>query len=80
MPLPFLGSSLASTFGVSFATGAAFSTGHIPHGCANAIYLPYVIKFNAKFAEARYAEIARSVGITGTDAQCVTALCKKILG
>jgi alcohol dehydrogenase class IV len=59
-------------------TGAAFSTGHIPHGCANAIYLPYVIKFNAKNAQARYAEIARSVGITGTDAECVTALCDKI--
>ncbi len=29
-------------------TGAAFSTGHIPHGCANAIYLPYVIQYNAK--------------------------------
>ena len=40
-------------------TGAAFSTGHIPHGCANAIYLPYVIQFNAKNAEARYADIAR---------------------
>ena len=33
-------------------TGAAFSTGHIPHGCANAIYLPYVIKYNAHEPEA----------------------------
>ena len=41
-------------------TGAAFSTGHIPHGCANAIYLPYVIQYNAKdpVAAKRYAEIA----------------------
>ena len=27
-------------------TGAAFSTGHIPHGCANAILLPHVIRYN----------------------------------
>ena len=59
-------------------TGAAFSTGHIPHGEANAIYLPYVIKYNAKNAEARYADIARSIGIDGTDAECVTKLCDKI--
>ena len=49
-------------------TGAAFSTGHIPHGCANAIYLPYVIKYNAKdpVAAKRYAEIARRMGLEGT--------------
>ena len=29
-------------------TGAAFSTGHITHGLANAMYLPYVIAYNAK--------------------------------
>lgn len=59
-------------------TGAAFSTGHIPHGCANAIYLPYVIKFNAKNAKERYAQIGRSVGIVGNDDECVKALCDKI--
>ena len=59
-------------------TGAVFSTGHITHGCANAMYLPYVIKYNAKCAEARYADIARSIGIDGTDAECVQALCDKI--
>ena len=60
-------------------TGAAFSTGHIPHGCANAIYLPYVIKFNAKNAEARYADIARSIGLEGkADAELTDNLCAKI--
>ena len=59
-------------------TGAVFSTGHIAHGCANAMYLPYVIKYNAKCAESRYADIARSIGIDGTDAECVKALCDKI--
>ncbi len=74
----FSNALLGIVHSMAHKTGAAFSTGHIPHGCANAIYLPYVIKFNAKTAEKRYAEIARSVGITGTDTECVKALCDKI--
>lgn len=74
----FSNALLGIVHSMAHKTGAAFSTGHIPHGCANAIYLPYVIKFNVKNAKARYAEIARSAGITGTDSECVKALCDKI--
>ncbi|MEL7657212.1 MAG: iron-containing alcohol dehydrogenase [Bacillota bacterium] len=74
----FTNALLGIVHSMAHKTGAAFSTGHIPHGCANAIYLPYVIKFNAKNAEERYADIARSVGITGTNAECVKQLCDKI--
>jgi alcohol dehydrogenase class IV len=74
----FSNALLGIVHSMAHKTGAAFSTGHIPHGCANAIYLPYVIKFNAKNVEARYADIARSIGITGTDSECVKALCNKI--
>jgi alcohol dehydrogenase class IV len=74
----FTNALLGIVHSMAHKTGAAFSTGHIPHGCANAIYLPYVIKFNAKNAEARYADIARSVGLTGTDAELVKQLCDKI--
>ncbi len=74
----FSNALLGIVHSMAHKTGAAFSTGHIPHGCANAIYLPYVIKFNAKCAEKRYADIAKNVGITGTDAECVKALCDKI--
>ena len=74
----FSNALLGIVHSMAHKTGAAFSTGHIPHGCANAIYLPYVIKFNAKCAEMRYADIARSIGIEGTDAECVKALCDKI--
>jgi alcohol dehydrogenase class IV len=74
----FTNALLGIVHSMAHKTGAAFSTGHIPHGCANAIYLPYVIKFNAKNAEGRYADIARSVGITGTDAECVAKLCEKV--
>jgi alcohol dehydrogenase class IV len=74
----FSNALLGIVHSMAHKTGAAFSTGHIPHGCANAIYLPYVIKFNAKSAEKRYADIARSLGITGTDAEAVKGLCDKI--
>ncbi|MEG1614685.1 MAG: iron-containing alcohol dehydrogenase, partial [Oscillospiraceae bacterium] len=46
-------------------TGAAYSGGHIVHGCANAMYLPKVIRFNAKdeTANKRYCEIAKFIGL-----------------
>lgn len=74
----FSNALLGIVHSMAHKTGAAFSTGHIAHGCANAMYLPYVIKYNAKCAEARYADIARSIGIDGTDAECVDTLCSRI--
>ena len=65
--MAFSNALLGIVHSMAHKTGAAFSTGHIPHGCANAIYLPYVIKYNAKEATAasRYAEIARRMGLPG---------------
>ena len=64
----FTNALLGIVHSMAHKTGAAFSTGHIPHGCANAIYLPYVIKYNAHEPEAmhRYADIARRIGLGGT--------------
>ena len=76
--MAFSNALLGIVHSMAHKTGAAFSTGHIPHGCANAIYLPYVIKYNAKNAQARYAEIARFMGMTGTDEELVQKLCDKI--
>ena len=79
--MAFSNALLGIVHSMAHKTGAAFSTGHIPHGCANAIYLPYVIQYNAKNpeAQARYAAIARSVGLEGkTDAELTQALCDKI--
>lgn len=79
--MAFSNALLGIVHSMAHKTGAAFSTGHIPHGCANAIYLPYVIKFNAKEETAmkRYAEIARFVNIEGnTDEELMNALCNKI--
>lgn len=41
------------------------------HGCANAMYLPKVIQFNAKdeVAAARYADIAKFLGLAGDNTQ-----------
>lgn len=77
--MAFTNALLGIVHSMAHKTGAAFSTGHIPHGCANAIYLPYVIKFNAKKAGERYADIAKSVGIKGADnMELVKKLCDKI--
>lgn len=77
--MAFSNALLGIVHSMAHKTGAAFSTGHIPHGCANAIYLPYVIQYNAKKAEGRYADIARFVGLEGSsDAELVEKLCEKI--
>lgn len=77
--MAFSNALLGIVHSMAHKTGAAFSTGHIPHGCANAIYLPYVIKYNAKNAASRYAEIAKSIGITGaSDEELTNKLCDKI--
>lgn len=77
----FSNALLGIVHSMAHKTGAAFSTGHIPHGCANAIYLPYVIKYNAHEPKAmsRYADIARRVGLGGTSEKAqVNALIEKI--
>ena len=43
---------------------AAFAGGHIPHGCPNALYLPYVVCYNAKVCPGRYADVAYACGLT----------------
>ena len=79
--MAFSNALLGIVHSMAHKTGAAFSTGHIPHGCANAIYLPYVIKYNAKdkVAASRYAEIARRMGLPGTSEKAlINSLCAKI--
>ncbi len=79
--MAFSNALLGIVHSMAHKTGAAFSTGHIPHGCANAIYLPYVIRYNAKdtVAADRYAEIARRMGLEGRSRQAlVNSLCAKI--
>ncbi len=65
--MAFSNALLGIVHSMAHKTGAAFSGGHIIHGCANAMYLPKVIKFNSKneVAAERYANIARYLGLKG---------------
>lgn len=67
--MAFSNALLGIVHSMAHKTGAAYSGGHIVHGCANAMYLPKVIKFNAKekSAEVRYAEIAKFLGLEGAN-------------
>ncbi len=81
--MAFSNALLGIVHSMAHKTGAAFSTGHITHGLANAMYLPYVIRYNAKdpTAAKRYAEIARKVGLPGASEQAlINSLCEKIQG
>ena len=62
----------------------AHKTGHIldiPHGLANAIYLTYVIQYNAKTAPKKYVEVAKQLHLDGsTDQELVASLVSLIKG
>lgn len=78
--MAFSNALLGIVHSMAHKTGAAYKNGHIVHGCANAMYLPKVIQYNAKVPEARerYATIARAVGLTGDESGLINALCTKI--
>ena len=79
--MAFSNALLGIVHSMAHKTGAAYSGGHIIHGCANAMYLPKVIKYNSKNAEAaeRYAEIARFIHLKGdSTTELVDALIKEI--
>ncbi|HEY8891626.1 MAG TPA: iron-containing alcohol dehydrogenase [Clostridium sp.] len=60
--MAFSNALLGISHSMAHKTGAVF---HIPHGCANAIFLPYVIDFNKKTCGSRYATIARALNLAG---------------
>ena len=70
--MAFSNALLGIVHSLAHKTGAVFDTGHIPHGCANAIYLPYVIQYNAKVCEDRFAMIARKLGLPGVTDKALT--------
>lgn len=63
--MAFANSSVCLVHGMSRPIGALF---HVPHGLSNAVLLPAVTKFSLPGAPARYASIARAMGLaTGAD-------------
>lgn len=74
--MSFSNALLGITHSMAHKTGPVF---HIPHGEANAIYLPYVIDFNKKECMERYADIARFLGLEGkTDEELTKAYANMI--
>lgn len=89
--MAFSNAFLGINHSLAHKIGAEF---HIPHGRANAILLPHVIRYNAqrpkKFAafpkyehfvaDQRYAEIARILGLpASTTEEGVESLCQEII-
>lgn len=76
--MAFSNALLGIVHSMAHKTGAVF---HIPHGCANAIFLPYVIEYNRSKCEDRYADIARMLKLKGnTDAELTDSLIEMING
>jgi alcohol dehydrogenase class IV len=74
--MAFTNALLGITHSMAHKSGAVF---HIPHGCSNAIYLPYVIDFNKKASGDRYAQIAKNLGLAGnTEEELIDALTSMI--
>ena len=51
----------AAVHALAYPLGSAF---HVPHGLANALLLPHVLRFNLPAALERYAAVARALGVT----------------
>jgi alcohol dehydrogenase class IV len=74
--MAFSNALLGITHSMAHKTGAVF---HIPHGCANAIFLPYVIDFNKKACAKRYVDIAKALKLSGnTDDEMIDSLTSLI--
>ena len=67
--MAFSNALLGIVHSMAHKTGAVFN---IPHGCANAIYLPYVIQYNKSKALDRYADIARALKLKGNSDEELT--------
>ncbi|MCY6371431.1 iron-containing alcohol dehydrogenase [Clostridium ganghwense] len=62
--MSFSNAILGIVHSMSHKTGKIFA---VPHGCANAIYLPIAIEFNAEKAGDKYADVAKRLGLQGSN-------------
>lgn len=59
--IAFNNSCVGSVHAISETIGGMFD---VPHGIANSIFLPYVIKYNVPACPEKFAEIAKYMGLT----------------
>ncbi len=62
--MAFSNVGLGLVHGMAHPLGAFYDT---PHGVANALLLPYVMEFNAPATGEKYRDIARAMGVQGTE-------------
>jgi len=78
--MAFTSAMLGLSHAMAHKTGIMFDGGHIPHGLANSIYIPYVVQYNSKepSARAKYAIMAKYLGVSGsTDDELAIGLADK---
>ena len=75
--MAFANSSVCLVHGMSRPLGLLF---HIPHGLSNAMLLPAVTRFSLAGAEARYATVARTMGLCAADASDSSAAASLVEG
>jgi alcohol dehydrogenase len=75
--MAFANSSVCLVHGMSRPLGLLF---HIPHGLSNAMLLPAVTRFSLAGAEARYATVARTMGLCAADASAASAAASLVEG
>ena len=73
--MAFSNSSVCLVHGMSRPIGAVF---HLPHGLSNAVLLPTITQFTWPAAINRYAEIARTLGVVGTESSDTEA-CRALV-
>lgn len=74
--MAFANAVLGNVHSLAHKSGPTFG---IPHGRANAIYLPYVIQFNRIVVKERFAKIATRIGLEGkTEDELVDSLVSYI--
>lgn len=73
----FANAPVAAVHALAYPVGGIF---HVPHGLSNALVLPHVLRFNAPFAAAQYAELAAIMvpGSKGSDEARTESLIAQI--
>ncbi len=72
--LAFGSAGLGIVHGIAHAIGGRY---HIPHGCCNAILLPYALEYNAAFCQEKVAALGRAAKAAGENDGEV---CKNYIG